>query len=351
MGAFDTYEAAARCPRCRDMHWLSGQTKFFDPDFCGLYHRQFAPGVAQPIDIDPADLLRPVWDDQWLRIRDGGALDDLRLLADYDELFTCICGLPLAVVLHLRVDDRTATLTALELRDALADGLPAELDLVEAPRGLWTGDWSAYRTALAEFAAQPFAAQAARLRATLTDRFEGPPPTDPTLTTLAAPARCEACGDVRERSVWTLLTHPQYSPSPLGAAWTGGVLRPGDRLAGDLGWLAEDVDRGGWLRLRHPVSADRLIVLTSPYRWGCRCGAGPASLVVQFAREPDALRFAGLGLRVVRGRGDLADIDFAEAPALTRGSPPTPYPRWRPASREEAIAALLPGWGIYAPRG
>jgi hypothetical protein len=338
----------ARCPRCRDVHWLSGQTRFFDPDFGGLYHREFAPGVAQPIDVDPARLLGPTWQFEWWRVRDGGALDDLRLLADYDDLYRCGCGTPLAPVLRFRVAGDTATLTALDVHDARDEALPGEVDFAEAPRGLWTGDDRRYREALAELAAQPSAARAARLHAALVEMFAEPWRPDPPWTTLAAPMRCEACGDVRERELWMMLSNPSSPLSPHAAGRTGGTLRPGDRLVGDLGWLADDVDRGAWLRVRHPVSSDSIVHASSPGRWGCRCGAGPASYVVRFAREAGALRFEGATLRVVRGRGDLADVDFAESPALTRDTPATPWPRWRPASREEAIAALLREWRIDA---
>lgn len=348
MGAFDTYAATARCPRCHDVHWLSGQIKFFFPDFGGLCGRHFEPGAPQPIDIDPADLLAPVWDDEWWKIREDGALDDLRLLAGFDDLYACTCGAPMATVLHFRVDAKAATLTQIELLHALAEGLPHEIDLAEAPPDLWQGDTPAFYRALVRLAAQPFEDRAARLRECIAARFGGPSAPDSTWTTIAAPTRCEVCGDLRERSLWTMVTHPSYPQSLLGPGWTGGVLRPGAQIAGDSGFLAEDVDRGCFLRLRHPVSGDILTILSSPHRWGCRCGAGPASLVVRFAREPGGLRLAEVTLRVVRSRADLADIDFAEAPTLSRDAPPSGA-RWRPASREEAIAAMLRGWRTDGP--
>jgi len=56
VGAFDSDSVASRCPRCHTEHFLSGQTKFFLPDFLGLHHRHFVPGAPQPIDFDPSEL-------------------------------------------------------------------------------------------------------------------------------------------------------------------------------------------------------------------------------------------------------------------------------------------------------
>ncbi len=348
MGAFDTYEGSARCPRCHDVHWPEGQTKFFAPSFGGLVGRHFVPGAAQPIDFDPDLLLEESpWAYEWLRIRDGGTLEDLRLLAAHDEQFACSCGAPMALVLHLRFTAETATLTALELRDALAAELPAEIDLAEAPPDLWRGSFEAYQRALAELAAAPVEVRSARLRQALLARFTEVEAPRPPWTVIRAPMRCEACGDLRERSVAPTLSHPSYAQSPLGARWQGGLLRPGDRLVDDLAWLAEDVDRGCWRRLRHPVSGPRLVLLAAPCDWGCRCGAGRASAVLWFTREAGGLRFDGAALRVVRGRGELADVDFAETTWLSRDPPcASPWPQRKHGSLDETITALLSEWRV-----
>lgn len=349
MGAFDSYSAASRCPRCHTEHFLSGQTKFFLPDFLGLHHRHFVPGAPQPIDFDPSELRAPTWDDQWLRLAEPSAADALRLLVDYDETFVCSCELPLAIALRFQVSPTTVTLLGAELRDALSDPQALDVDFVEAPPDLWKGDFSRFRADLAALAAEPLSERLARVRAALALRLTAPPgDTEPPWTVLRGPARCEACDDARERQVLALLSHPDLPTSFFGPDWRGGDLRPGDLVPCDTAWLADDLDRGYWLRARHPVPPDSLTLLVRSCHWGCRCGAGPASFVARFARTPAGLRLVQLTLRAVRTHRDLADIDFIEAPGLSRDQPPTPWPSWRPSSRDEALAHLARGWHLGA---
>ena len=50
--------------------------------------------------------------------------------------------------------------------------------------------------------------------------------------------------------------------------------------------------------------------LHPPSDWGCRCGAGRASLLVRFAVDGPDLVLAALEARVVRTAADLVDVDF-----------------------------------------
>lgn len=352
VGAFDTYEAAARCSGCGDVHYLGGQTKFFDPDFGGLCHRHFAPGVPQPIEQEPDEFGRAdVWEDEWIRLAPPGEPGVLRVLADWDELYQCTCGVPLAIVLRYRLaagsPRATATLEAIELLDALADPRALAVDFCERTENLWVGDRASYDALQARLAA--VRDRLGRVRAGLVERLGGTFEPSPPWTHVGGPTRCEACGRARERLGFTLLAHPDLPRGFFGEAPLPGLLRPGDAVACALDWLADDVDRGYWMRLRHPVPGDSLRLITRRCSWGCSCGAGPASFVMHFAREAAGVRLAALTLRVVRGRADLEGLDFAEAPMLSRDPAPSPYPRWLPGSREEAIAALLAGeFRVYA---
>lgn len=344
MGAFDTYEATARCPGCGDVHYLYGQTKFFDPDFFGLFDRHFTPGAPQPIAQAPEDFARAdVWEDEWIRLAPPGEAGALRLLLDWDDLCQCTCGAPMAIVLVFRLaagsPHATATLERAEVFDALADPRALAVDFCERTEGVWIGGRADYEALQGRLAAIPD--RHARVRAALRERLGGAfEPCEP-WRFAGGPARCEACGATRERHGFTLLGHPDYPRGFFGDASLPLLLRPGDAVACSLDWLAEDVDRGYWVRLRHPVPEDSLRLITRRFSWGCPCGAGPASLVLHFAREAAGVRLAALTLRVVRGQADLDGLDFAEAPLQTRDPPPSTRAVWRPGSREEAIAALL----------
>ena len=323
MGAYDSYAAELPCPSCGDVHWIGGQTKFFDPDYED--QRWFTPGVPLPASFTAAELTH----DDWWRMREPTVGDErFTLLVDFDEMFACGCGLACAVVLHFELAPGTVTLQRIELLDARQD-IADRIDFVSADQ-LWTGDRDSYRRAIEALEARPFAERAAVLRRWLDDRFEltedEPDARAGSWTTLVGPTQCEACGDVRERSHWSMLTHPHDAVSFFGPAWTGGLIFLGDRVPFDDGWLVDDVDRGCCFRARHPVG-ERLRILGTRHTFGCRCGAGRARTVAHFERRPGALELVELTLRVVRGHADLHDIDFVEG--HTREGDPGQPPRTR----------------------
>lgn len=346
MGAFDSYSAEARCPRCGDIHVVDGQTKFFVPDFGGLYHRWFRLWRPEPLDFAVSTLrTERVWDGSWWRVREPGAPDRLDLLVDFDELFGCDCGLMFAVVLRFRLVDGpspTATLVAVDLRDARSEAALA-VDFTDGEALLWRGEQRAFAGAMAALAAEPAELRAARLREALDERFPAEVgEEDPGVwTRVQDEVRCEACGALRRRDELLLLSHPDYPESFFGAGWTGGRMARGTRITGDLGWLADDRDRGYFTRLRHPVPSDRLVILGRRRRTGCGSGAGRGALLLTFTREPGALVLADAAVRVVRGAEDLREVDFAEAPGLTRDLSARAMPRRWTWTREEALRGVL----------
>ncbi|MGZ3461846.1 MAG: hypothetical protein ACXU86_25415, partial [Archangium sp.] len=294
------------------------------------------------------------WEDEWWRVREPQAPDVLHLLTDFDELLRCDCGAQLAGVLRFRLaksptehgSTETATLEEVKLLDVVRDDVAEAVDFAEGAHMLWNGKPDAYPAALAALAHAPPFDRAARLRKALVEYFAPPDaparpaPTDP-WTTVAGPTRCEACGEVRERREVTGLSHLNFPVSFFGPEWTGGELRPGDRVPCDLAWLAEDVDRGYLARLRHPVPRDSLCILGHRTFRGCHCGAGRGSFVLRFARDPSGVVFESMSLRVVRGPADLADVDFAEAGLLSRERPAgSPFSR-RELTHDELIRELL----------
>lgn len=361
MGAFDTYRCETRCPSCGDRYWMDGQTKFFVPDFGGLSCRDFARGASRPLDFSLAELLTAkLWDGEWFRVRDEPEPGRLELLADFDELHRCGCGLAFAIVLRFLVvpgegESGTATLESITLLDALGDELADAVDFASAEflvRSEGRGARAFLEAAMA-LAHAPADERAARLHEGLVRHFvprgtEVARGSDLRWTELVGPMRCVACGDVRERGLMTLLSHPDYPESFFGPAWRGGVLGPGAMVEGELGWLESDVDRGYFLRLRHPLPTARLAVLHRPMSWGCPCGVGPAAVLARFAIAESGFVLESLELRVIRGREDLVDLDFVEAPRCTRVLPVHTPRQWVPSTREEAIAALLADWRVPA---
>jgi hypothetical protein len=352
MGAFDTYAGEVRCPRCGDVHRVDGQTKFFVPDFFGLYNRHFTPWSPQPLDFSPAELQAPVWDGSWWRVRAPGDPSRFDLLADFSDLFGCDCGMMFAMVLRFRVDagpPPTATLTAIELRDATT-AAALVVDFADGEELLWAGDHAGFAAAISALASAPAGERAARLREALNRRFapqDEATPGDTPWWCHVGEVRCEACGASGPRRELLLLAHPDHPTSFFGPGWTGGTLTAGMRIAGDFAWLAADCDRGYYTRLRHPVPEDRLTVLGARRRVSCRCGAGPGALVLRFAREPGALVLREATLRDVRGAEDLADVDFAETAYWTRDPSPRAL-RQCEWTREAALRAVLAGFaGSY----
>lgn len=349
MGAFDTYEGTAACPRCGDRYWLDGQTKFFDPDFQDLYCRPFAPGVPQPIAFTPEQLAQGrVWEFSWWRVREPVDPAALHVLLDFDELFGCACGARFASVLRFRVapgvdHPGVATLTEIALHDAAAD-FAGDVDYANGEMLLWDGDSGRFAQAIHALAAEPPEVRARELHAGVRDWFapsDPPAATSDPMTTLAGPVRCEACGDVRERELWTYLSHGDFPASFFGPTWRGGQLRPGARIDCDLAWLADDVDRNYYVRLRHPVPEDSLTILQAPVNVGCRCGAGRGSPLAVFTRDPGGVTLSELRLRVVRGREDLEDVDFAAGPYQSRERPANSLRPPRERTRAQAIDELL----------
>lgn len=346
MGAFDTYEAVGRCPQCHDLHWVRGQTQFFLPDLSGLCNRHFTPGAPQPLEFSPAGLAAErIWDGTWFRVRELREPMQLSLLADLGEFCACDCGLRLAVVLDFDLglgSPPTATLIDLTLLDALAPRLPSAVDFADGENMFWTGDADAYTQEVIDLAHATPSDRGHRLHEALVRHCTSMPAlTLPPWTTARGPTRCEDCGDVRERSELILLSHPDFSESFFGPGWGGGTLRPGSHVTSDLSWLASDVDRGYVIRLRHPVTRDELRVLGRRLARSCRCGAGKAAFVLHFARDGTGLTLDSLSLRVVRGRADLADVDFAEGPEFSRQQPAHALVHGRAVTRDEAVRLLL----------
>jgi len=346
MGALDTYEAVARCPHCQDVHWISGQTKFFLPDFSGLCSRHFTPDIGQPLDFPPATLSADrIWDGTWWRVREPDDPTRLSLLADLDELVRCDCGAKSAVVLRFDLAvgaPPSATLMDVALLDPLAADVASVVDFADGENMLWTGDADAYVRELVELAYAARGDRAKRLHQTLVRHVTSTPGlSPPPWTTVRGPCRCEACGDVRDRSELTFLSHPDFSGSFFGPGWGGGILRPGSSVECDLSWLDRDIDRGYLIRVRHPIAPDGLRVLGRRTSRGCRCGAGRAAFVLQFARNTTGLTLRSLSLRVVQSRADLADVDFAEGPAQSREPPAHSGLHRQPLTRDEAVLQLL----------
>ncbi|HEX6042145.1 hypothetical protein [Longimicrobium sp.] len=346
MGAYDTYSGTAPCPVCGDWHWLGGQTTFFEPHF-DLPPRWFRAGEPQPLQFTPDDLLREPWSGSWIRIRTPRTPEILHLLPDIDGMYPCACGTPLAEVLRFRLrpdgaDAGTATLVHVGLYHALADPRALDVDAADGEQVVpWRGNLEAFEQGLRELAASPPDVRAARLHAALTAHFqklEAARNATDGFTFVTAPMPCEACGDTRERTHLTHFTGPDGRAPFLRDGWTGGTLRPGTRVEGDFGWLDEDVDRGIYVRLRHPVPADGFTIIGARENVGCRCGAGATSVVMRFARDPGGVTFTGASLRVVRGRADVADGDFAPG---SHGSRDFPNGFPQPATRDEAVQSLL----------
>ncbi len=330
MGAFDEYDATARCPACGDLHRVQGQTKAFLPEFGEFHARYFVPGRPHPVGYPPSDMLRgATWDDAWWRLRERPEPGRLALAVDRDELFCCSCGLPVLPVLHFAIDDhaRTVTLLEVDLLEALGGEVFTRVDLVDAELGVtWKGDYTVFARDLAALAARPTAERALRLQQALAERFPGPGccgAVEGALlawTELSGPVCCEACGEVRERILDLPLTHPVENTSVLGEGWRGGRLRVGARVAAPMGWRAVDEDRGHFLRLRPQAPANTLTLCGGRESSGCGCGAGWASVLARFDVDDDGFTLASLRRRVLRRLADLDDVDLIYAPGCTRSA-------------------------------
>lgn len=354
MGAFDTYAGSASCPRCGDIHYLSGQTKFFLPDFGGLCGRHFAPGSPQRLDFDPSALAHElVWDDEWWRVREPAGTD-LALLADFDDLRECGCGTPLALILRFSLGrnecaDRRATLESILLLDAGDANVGASVDFASGEqivRGSSMQDFARQVRHLAEMSVEQ---RKARLHDELVAYFaprQHRSRVSVTWTYVVGMMRCEACGAEHERRAFTSLTHPDFGEPVVGSGWRGGELLLQTRILGDTSWLEQDTDRGYYLRVRPPQNDGSLTIVDGPASWGCGCGAGRAWVVMRFVVDQNALLLESMSLRTVCGRGDLADADLVYAPNVAHAPDRREHRGWRPASRDEAIAHLLASSGV-----
>jgi hypothetical protein len=175
MGAFDIYAAEAPCPRCQSMFRLRGQTKFFEPDINGLWHRHFEPGLAQPVTLSLTELTSTrVWSGDWWRVRERMEPHVLHLFIDFDEQRTCDCGAPLAGVLRFRLaqgEQDTATLERMLLFDALQDDVAGAVDFASGDHLFWLDNTQDYSADLVALAALPPPERAARLREALRQFF------------------------------------------------------------------------------------------------------------------------------------------------------------------------------------
>jgi len=371
MGAFDSYSVLSRCPRCEAVHHLEGQTKFFNPDFTGIYYRSFELGAMHPLDVRAEDILRStIWEDEWWRVSEAGSSGEFTLLADLDDNPWCTCGAPLATLLRFRLQPQrpppeVATSTAARCIVGPPDSFVATVELVEAQvfdieaqdpsphvnfapvygvAGTSSKDW---RAAIEALASAPISSRLATLRVAFAELYRpgkdlsGSPP----WTTLYVPVRCEACGDTRDRHLHSLLSHPDYRESFFGPSWSGGLIVPGMRIETTQNVWESDVDRGYMVRISAPPArAKSVVILNRPQPWGCRCGAGRTSIRLSFALEDKAMAFQEATLRVVKDVADFAEVDFAEAPFLTRDVPGGIIRKARPKSLEEVQNAVFEEW-------
>jgi hypothetical protein len=310
VGAYDTYTGSAHCPTCGDVHYISNQTKFFDPD----YHTQrwFEPGIPLAIDLEAVELI-PNVRDSWWRVRDPvTGPERLTLLADIDDLFGCSCGTMFAVVVRFELAAGHVTMLGIELLDIRTD-ISGAIDFADG-EPLWRGEHARFDADLAALAASPFAHRRATLRRWIDERFAAADDEDTpmTWTTLTGPTRCEACGNAREREHATHLGTAFEGSCFFGPGWQGGPIYLGSRIPFDSAWLADDVDRGYCMRARHPVPDTHLTILGVRLHSGCRCGAGRASVVQRYARHDGELELVDLSWRAMRDRSDLVGIDFLE---------------------------------------
>lgn len=352
MGAFDTYRLELSCPSCNDRHNVSGQTKFFEPEFGSYHARHFVCGALLPVEFSPAELFRArVWDDEWFRVREcNGAPGDFSLLVDYDEMFTCTCGEPLAPLLHFSTEVQAGQvcLTKGTLLRALDRELPSRVDFASAEQLVpWTGEFATFRRAVLQLAHADEEHRAQCLQAAVARRFAGyeswaePDSSVTGWSHLVGPVQCESCRAVRTRRIGLALCHAGYMHPVLGQGWDGGVLRLGQRVQVATDWLTRDEDRGFFLRLRTQTDRTTLTIAGDTCTWGCGCGAGMASVIVRFAIEAHGFRLQSMHLRVVKDLADLADVDLVYAPDFSRAElRGQTVKRWRPKSRAQALAYL-----------
>jgi len=118
----------------------------------------------------------------------------------------------------------------------------------------------------------------------------------------------------------------------LRARFPHGDIALGQRVPFDGDWLADDVDRGYFIRLRHPIPR-LMTILTARQPFVCACGAFRPWTIVRFLRHPGALELESMSMRVIDTPADIADVHFIEAQST----------RWsRPAmTREQIVDELI----------
>lgn len=316
MGAYDVVTSEAACPRCGKRHAINQQLGFFDPD----YHDQvtFRDGVPQSKDVTTSPdwmPIRPHVGPYWQYAIVGGDLG----------LFRCECGLPIAPVMHFDVEVGKITLERVELRDAVAADLADHVDFADA-EWLSAGAGSFSDNLDIALAAAP-SVRAALLRSWFFDFFndDAPRPNFHFTETvyLEGAVSCDACGRSRNLGARTRLAHGDH-PSFFGAGFAYGGIAVGQRVPFDGDWLADDVDRGYLIRLRHPIPR-LMTILTARQPFVCACGAFRPWTIVRFLRHPGELELESMSMRVIDTPADIADVHFIEAqstrwsrPAMTR---------------------------------
>jgi hypothetical protein len=373
MGAFDTYSDLADCPRCGAIHFVEGQTKFFDPDFGSILYRCFERGLIHPLDAVVDRILASALESDWWRVSAHPIDDSFTLLADLDDLYRCSCGAPLATLLRFRLHrerptpgvtvstSKRSVMCAADQLQSAVELLDVELLDVEAADpasrvdfasvygavGYRSEDWQGDHDRLVSLSPEK---RVGKLRDALAALFSAPiDEAGGPWTSLRCAVRCEACGEERERRVGTLLSHPDYRESFFGPGWGGGVIVPGTAIRTTRSTWERDLDRGFLVRVSPPPrDARAVVVIHRPERWGCRCKAERVCVRARFDLVGHTLAFSAATLRVVRSARDLEDTDFVEAPNLTRDLPGfvrTP----RPDDLAGLRGAVLREWGVVPP--
>ena len=352
MGAFDVFSARVPCPACGAIHHRQGQSKFFDPDFNGLFYRAFKPGVAQALDIDPQELVAAsVWEFDWWRVRARQHDSEVVLMLDTDEWYRCTCSQPLLPALRFRLNTEPATATLLDITyfDPQDSGFADEIDFAEYGVAYSRSGAGPIGNPVAQAAQMPESDRKGLLRACAQYHFRtdgwGHDDLDAILKTyngvlVAGEVVCEDCGRTCFRSMSTSLTNLNYEQPILGPGCSRQLLRPGTRVLGAGPWIKHDEDCGYYVRLRPPSASNKIIISSELLSWGCACEAGRALSLLEFSLEGDDAVLESIRLRHPRDETALADIDLFYAPGYSSGANLKEQHGWRPDSRSEAIAGI-----------
>ena len=323
MGAYDTVTSEAACPRCGVRHAIDLQTKFFDPDYDDQVW--FRDGLPQPKPggFSPSR--------EWMPMRPDVATAECNVVS-LEDLFRCTCGLPIATVMCFDVRHQTVTLVKVELRDALAANLVDDIDFADA-EPLSAGEGS-FDVNLEVARTATLSVRVALLRSWFHDFFDDDAPRQSFHFTetvyLRGLVACEPCGHSRPLGTRTRFAHGDH-PSFFGPGFAYGDIALGQRVPFDGDWLADDVDRGYFIRLRHPIPRV-MTILTARQPFVCACGAFRPWTIVRFRRRRGALELESMSMRLIETPADIADVHFVEAQST----------RWtRPAMTRDQIMAEL----------